>query len=79
MASPRPEKESVGAKRSDTKAKSRLEAFKAEIYVFYERHDHGLWLETVWFLAINLATGYIFLYWGFEWPQEPGKVQRFMW
>lgn len=45
----------------------------------YAKHDHRLWLETAWFLAINWATGYIFLYWGFEWPQEPGKVQRFMW
>jgi hypothetical protein len=25
------------------------------------------------------VTGYVFLYKGFEWPQEPGKVQRFMW
>lgn len=47
--------------------------------VLYARHDHRLWLETAWFLAINWATGYIFLYWGFEWAQEPGKVQRFMW
>ncbi|KAK4690375.1 hypothetical protein P7C71_g6399, partial [Lecanoromycetidae sp. Uapishka_2] len=38
-----------------------------------------LWLETAWFLCINMVTGYIFLYWGFEWPQEPGMVQRFMW
>ena len=45
----------------------------------YEQHDNRLWLETLWFLAINLATGYMFLYRGFEWPQEPGKVQRFMW
>lgn len=45
----------------------------------YAKHDHRLWLETAWFLAINWATGYIFLYWGFEWPQDPGKVQRFMW
>ncbi|KAJ6012033.1 hypothetical protein N7522_002388 [Penicillium canescens] len=36
-------------------------------------------LETVWFLLINLVTGYVFLYKGFEWPQEPGKIQRFMW
>lgn len=47
------------------------------------RHDRGLnsqlWLETIWFLVINGVTGYIFLYWGFAWPQEPGKVQRFMW
>ena len=45
----------------------------------YSTHDHRLWLETAWLLAINMATGYIFLKWGFEWPQEPGLVQRFMW
>ncbi|PYH83405.1 alpha-1,2 glucosyltransferase alg10 [Aspergillus uvarum CBS 121591] len=38
-----------------------------------------LFLETYWFLVINAVTGYIFLYCGFEWPQEPGKIQRFMW
>jgi alpha-1,2-glucosyltransferase len=38
-----------------------------------------LLLETAWFCCINAVTGYIFLYWGFEWPQEEGKVQRFMW
>lgn len=36
-------------------------------------------LETAWFIVINAVTGYVFLYKGFEWPQEPGKVQRFMW
>jgi alpha-1,2-glucosyltransferase len=36
-------------------------------------------LETVWFIIVNAVTGYVFLYKGFEWPQEPGKVQRFMW
>ena len=36
-------------------------------------------IETVWFAIINLTTCYIFLQWGFEWPQEPGKVQRFLW
>jgi alpha-1,2-glucosyltransferase len=36
-------------------------------------------LETLWFLVINVVTGYMFLYKGFEWPQEPGKIQRFMW
>ena len=41
--------------------------------------DHRLWLETAWFLAVNWATGYIFLYQGFEWKQEPGVMQRFMW
>ncbi|KAJ5618232.1 Dol-P-Glc:Glc(2)Man(9)GlcNAc(2)-PP-Dol alpha-1-2-glucosyltransferase [Penicillium herquei] len=36
-------------------------------------------IETLWFIAINAVTGYMFLYKGFEWPQEPGKIQRFMW
>ncbi|KAI9651342.1 glucosyltransferase [Ciborinia camelliae] len=38
-----------------------------------------LTLETLWYLLINLTTGYIFLHRGFEWVQEPGRVQRFMW
>ena len=45
----------------------------------YAGYDHRLWIETLWFLAVNVATGYMFLYRGFEWPQEPGRVQRFMW
>lgn len=36
-------------------------------------------VEMAWYLIINLVTGYVFLYKGFEWPQEPGKIQRFMW
>ncbi|CZR62578.1 related to alpha-1,2 glucosyltransferase/transcriptional activator [Phialocephala subalpina] len=45
----------------------------------WEGHDYRLWLETTWFLVINFITGYMFLYRGFEWKQEPGNVQRFMW
>ncbi|KAH8803160.1 DIE2/ALG10 family-domain-containing protein [Xylogone sp. PMI_703] len=41
--------------------------------------DYQLLLETAWFLVINAGTGYVFLYRGFEWPQEKGNVQRFMW
>ncbi len=41
--------------------------------------DHRLVLETAWLLLVNAASGYVFLYCGFEWPQEPGLVQRFMW
>jgi alpha-1,2-glucosyltransferase len=41
--------------------------------------QYGLWLETLWFLLINFATGYIFLRWKFEWSQEPGEAMRFMW
>lgn len=46
---------------------------------FIDQRDHRLYLETLWFLLINVITGYIFLNWAFEWPQEPGMVQRFMW
>ncbi|OCK78057.1 glycosyltransferase family 59 protein [Lepidopterella palustris CBS 459.81] len=42
-------------------------------------YDLRLWLETAWFFMINFFTAYMFLYRGFVWPQEPGKVQRFMW
>ncbi|EXJ80997.1 hypothetical protein A1O3_07285 [Capronia epimyces CBS 606.96] len=36
-------------------------------------------LELVWYLLVNMVTCYVFLYKGFEWPQEPGNTQRFMW
>ncbi|MCJ1277810.1 glucosyltransferase [Puttea exsequens] len=42
-------------------------------------YDPRLWLETMWLLLVNAVTGYVFLFWGFAWPQEPGKIQRFMW
>ena len=45
----------------------------------YERHDHRLWIESLWFLLVNAVTGYVFLHWRFHWAQEPGVVQRFMW
>ena len=77
MAIPRPEEDSAPpAERLNSVKRKVFEALKA---VLYERHDHRLWLETIWFLTVNLATGYVFLYRGFAWPQEPGKVQRFMW
>ncbi|KIX02361.1 uncharacterized protein Z518_08302 [Rhinocladiella mackenziei CBS 650.93] len=37
------------------------------------------YLELLWYVLINVVTCYVFLYKGFEWPQEPGLVQRFMW
>jgi len=48
-------------------------------YWTYEGHDPRLWVETAWFLVVNAVTGYIFLFRTFTWPQEPGKLQRFMW
>lgn len=50
-----------------------------ELFIAKLFTNFPLILETIWFLAINAITGYMFLYKGFEWPQEPGKVQRFMW
>jgi alpha-1,2-glucosyltransferase len=44
-----------------------------------------LWLESLWFLLVNLATGYIFLYRPYHWRAEDGtlledgRLQRFMW
>jgi alpha-1,2-glucosyltransferase len=45
------------------------------------RVDRRIWLyiETAWFLVVNLVTCWVFLNWTFEWTQEPGIVQRFMW
>jgi hypothetical protein len=43
------------------------------------QHDKRLWLETVWFGVVNAGTMWLFLHRGFEWEQEPGNVQRFMW
>jgi alpha-1,2-glucosyltransferase len=42
-------------------------------------YDVRLGLETLWLLAINISITHIFLYRGFTWPNEPGKVQRFLW
>ncbi|KAL8741985.1 MAG: hypothetical protein Q9184_008317, partial [Pyrenodesmia sp. 2 TL-2023] len=75
MPSPLPTGEEAARERRKP-ARTRGARLKA---MFYAKHDHRLWLETVWFLFVNWAVGYMFLYRGFEWPQEKGKVQRFMW
>ncbi|KAH6855876.1 glycosyltransferase family 59 protein [Chaetomium sp. MPI-CAGE-AT-0009] len=47
--------------------------------------DGRLVLETGWFVAVNVATMYMFLFRGFYWRGEDGgvvdggRVQRFMW
>lgn len=45
--------------------------------------DHGVsyrwWLEICWFAVVNSMTLWLFLYRGFVWESEPGKVQRFLW
>lgn len=52
---------------------------------FFQRYDLRLIIETFWFIAINAATGYIFLTKPYVWKTEDGTVlddgrlQRFMW
>lgn len=75
MPNPWPAGDEAALKRRK-KARTASARLKA---VLYAKHDHRLWLETAWFFFVNWAVGYVFLYWGFEWPQEKGKVQRFMW
>ena len=53
--------------------------WRMNVPTFAPGDSKRLWLETLWLLLINAITGYMFLYRGFEWPQEPGSVQRFMW
>ncbi|PGH17846.1 hypothetical protein AJ80_04669 [Polytolypa hystricis UAMH7299] len=43
------------------------------------RRYSPLVVEFLWFVLVNGLTGYVFLFKGFEWPQEKGRVQRFMW
>ncbi|KAM0350110.1 hypothetical protein ACHAPU_003273 [Fusarium lateritium] len=55
------------------------------LFLFFQHHDLRLILETFWFIAINVATGYIFLTKPYVWKAEDGTVldggrlQRFMW
>jgi alpha-1,2-glucosyltransferase len=42
-------------------------------------YDVRLVLETAWLVVINMLIGYNFLYRGFSWPNEPDKIQRFLW
>lgn len=53
-----------------------IKGMKSRIFIIF---NNILWLETLWLLLINFGIGYIFLHHGFEWPQESGRLQRFMW
>lgn len=39
----------------------------------------GVWIEVLWYMAINLVTCRLFLEHEFRWPHSPSEVQRFMW
>ena len=68
-----------GTKPRPTDSSSSTEGPGGGLQEWLHNYDHRLWLETAWFLIINAVTCYVFLYRGFEWSQEPGRVQRFMW
>jgi alpha-1,2-glucosyltransferase len=61
------------------KEKIRVKADPGIVQAILASYDWRLVLETFWYLLINAVTGYIFVTWTFEWPLQPGEVQRFMW
>jgi len=72
--------ESDGDSSPDTKNDAgKSDITKGWLWTVICREDVRLWVETSWYTVINLVTGYVFLHKGFEWANEPGKVQRFMW
>ncbi|KAF2809310.1 uncharacterized protein BDZ99DRAFT_498709 [Mytilinidion resinicola] len=65
--------------RAEKIASKPLSGVTGKVPALWQGYDLRLCLETGWHLAVNTVTAYIFLYRGFVWPQEPGKIQRFMW
>lgn len=63
---------------------SRSTCFR-KVMTFSNQYDVRLFVETLWFIAINIATGYIFLTKPYQWRAEDGslldegRLQRFMW
>ncbi len=59
--------------------------FIRHVAAYTRSYDVRLFLETAWYMAINVATGYMFLYKPYVWKAEDGTVleagnmQRFMW
>ncbi|KAG6059134.1 hypothetical protein E4U17_006886 [Claviceps sp. LM77 group G4] len=66
-------------------AQSQSPSCMARLLVVLKRYDVRLILETIWLVAINVATGYIFLAKPYVWRDEnglvldEGRLQRFMW
>ncbi|KAG6109703.1 hypothetical protein E4U31_006659 [Claviceps sp. LM219 group G6] len=64
---------------------SQSQSYKTRLLVVFKRYDVRLVLETIWLVAINVATGYIFLAKPYVWRDEnglvldEGRLQRFMW
>ncbi len=54
------------------------ETFAALLRTAASSH-YQLWLETAWFLLVNLLTCHIFLFREYTWAHQPHEIQRFMW
>ena len=65
--------------KKNTKASSHQQSKLSFQSILRFLASYSVYIEMFWYLSINAVTGYVFLYKGFEWPQEPGNVQRFMW
>lgn len=51
-------------------------------YIMWRLHlkQHPVvFIETIFFVIVNIAVIYLFLRRPFEWPNEPGVTQRFIW
>ncbi|KAJ9663951.1 glucosyltransferase [Coniosporium apollinis] len=77
-AEPRPASETQAKDRAPVRPREQP-VWSVAVRLLHTLQANAVWLELAWFLVINVVTGYVFLYKGFEWPQEPGQVQRFMW
>lgn len=61
------------------------DSFLGKVLHCFRHYDVRLFVETGWFLAINVVTGYIFLMKPYIWKDEQGRIlddgrlQRFMW
>ncbi|KAI9283175.1 alpha-2-glucosyltransferase Alg10, partial [Sporodiniella umbellata] len=53
-------------------------------FLFYMIHTppkskKNTWLAFAFYMCLNIATIYLFIYKPFKWPSEPEELQRFIW
>ena len=71
----------VGSKSNASEARSMFSRLQDK----FSSYDMRLFVETAWFVVINLVTGAIFLLKPYQWRAEDGtlldggRLQRFMW
>ncbi|CAK7264699.1 glucosyltransferase [Sporothrix epigloea] len=74
----------VPAAKADVPKPEKREAQSLSASIF-SKIDTRLCLETIWFVAINVATMYVFLFRPYVWRatdgslMDGGRLQRFMW